>query len=286
MLRFSAMLLMAANLVHAQPIHALIIDGQNNHDWQATTPVLKRQLEETRRFRVDVITTPPKGSDLSAFRPDFSGYEVVISNYNGEPWPAEVNAAFEKFVRQGGGFVSYHAANNAFPEWQQYNEMIGIGGWGNRTEKSGPYVRWRDGKLVVEKKPGPGGHHGKRHPFVITTRNPSHPIMKGLPLEWMHTEDELYDSLRGPAKNINLLATAYSDPSTNGTGEHEPILLTLPYGKGRVFHTTLGHDLTALNCVGFATTFQRGTEWAATGQVTLKVPANFPTATSVSTRKD
>ena len=209
----------------------------------------------------------------------------VVSNYNGEPWPADVNAAFEKFVRQGGGFVSYHAANNAFPEWQQYNEMIGIGGWGNRTEKSGPYARWRDGKLVVEKKPGPGGHHGKRHPFVITTRNPSHPIMKGLPLEWMHAEDELYDSLRGPAKNINLLATAYSDPSTNGTGEHEPILLTLPYGKGRVFHTTLGHDLTALNCVGFATTFQRGTEWAATGKVTLKLPANFPTATSVSTRK-
>ena len=286
MLRFSAMLLMAASLVHAQPIRALIIDGQNNHDWQATTPVLKRQLEETRRFRVDVITTPPKGSDLSAFRPDFSGYDVVVSNYNGEAWPSEVNAAFEKFVRQGGGFVSYHAANNAFPEWQQYNEMIGIGGWGNRTEKSGPYARWRDGQLVIEKKPGPGGHHGKRHAFVITTRNPSHPIMKGLPLEWMHVQDELYDSLRGPAKNLNLLATAYSDPSTNGTGEHEPILLAIPYGKGRVFHTTLGHDVTALNCVGFATTFQRGTEWAATGKVTLKAPANFPTATSVSTRKD
>ena len=286
MLRFAALLLIAADLMPGQSLRALIIDGQNNHDWRATTPVLKRQLEETGLFRVDVITTPPKGSDLSAFRPDFTGYNVIISNYNGEPWPDEVKTSFEKFVRQGGGFVSYHAANNAFPEWPQYNEMIGIGGWGNRTEKSGPYARWRDGKLVVEKKPGPGGHHGKRHPFVITTRNASHPIMKGLPAEWMHAEDELYDSLRGPAKNINLLATAYSDPSTNGTGEHEPMLFTLPYGKGRVFHTTLGHDLTALKCVGFVTTFARGTEWAATGKVTLKAPANFPTATRVSALKD
>ena len=108
--------------------------------------------------------------------------------------------------------------------------------------------------------------------------------MKGLPSEWKHTQDELYDSLRGPAKNIDLLATAYSDPATNGTGEHEPMLLTIPYGKGRVFHTTLGHDVTALQCIGFATTFQRGTEWAATGKVTQKVPPAFPTADRASAR--
>jgi len=287
MLRFSVLLLLiAAGLLPGQPIRALIIDGQNNHDWKSTTPVLKRQLEETGRFAVDVVTTPPKGSDMSGFQPDFSKYGVIVSNYNGDPWPAEVNAAFEKFVRQGGGFVSYHAADNAFPEWRQFNEMIGIGGWGDRTQKSGPYARWREGQLVIENKPGPGGHHGKRHEFVVTTRNPSHPIMKGLPAAWMHAEDELYDSLRGPAKNMIVLATAYSDPSTNGTGENEPMLIAIPYGKGRVFHTTLGHDVTALRCVGFAATFQRGTEWAATGKVTLKVPANFPSADRVSTRQD
>lgn len=286
MLRFFATILAAAGLLTAQPIRVLIIDGQNNHNWIATTPVLKRQLEETGLFRVDVATTPPKGSDMSSFQPDFSGYGVIVSNYNGDPWPAAVNTAFEKFVRGGGGFVSYHAADNAFPDWPEFNQMIAIGGWGQRTEKHGPYARWRDGKLEIQNKPGPGGHHGKRHAFVVTTRNPNHPVMKGLPAEWMHAEDELYDSLRGPAKNIDLLATAYSDPATNGTGEHEPMLLAIPYGKGRVFHTTLGHDLTALKCVGFATTFQRGTEWAATGKVTLKAPDDFPTATRVSTREN
>jgi type 1 glutamine amidotransferase len=278
--------LIASNSLPGQPIRTLIIDGQNNHDWKSTTPVLKRQLEETGLFKVDVMTTPPKGGDMTAFRPDFKTNQVVVSNYNGDPWPAEVNAAFEKFVRDGGGFVSYHAADNAFPEWPQFNEMIGIGGWGNRTEKSGPYARWRDGGVAVENKPGPGGHHGKRHEFLIVTRNAAHPIMKGLPAEWMHAQDELYDSLRGPAKNMLVLATAFSDPATGGTGENEPMLLTIPYGKGRVFHTTLGHDVTALQCAGFATTFQRGTEWAATGKVTLKVPADFPTASQVSTRQN
>lgn len=284
MLRALTLLLAASLLAPAEPIRALIVDGQNNHDWKTTTPVLKRQLEETGLFTVDVATTPAKGSDMSGFRPDFREYRVIISNYNGDSWPDEVNAAFERFVRAGGGFVSYHAANNAFPEWPEYNDMIALGGWGGRTQKSGPYARWREDSLVIENKPGPGGHHGKRHEFVVATRNASHPIMKGLPLEWKHTADELYDSLRGPAKNITLLATAFSDPTTNGTGEHEPILMTIPYGKGRVFHTTLGHDLIALQSVGFITTFQRGTEWAATGKVTQKVPADFPGVPSAGTR--
>lgn len=278
------LLLVASPLLFAEPIRVLIIDGQNNHDWKTTTPVLKRQIEETGLFEVEVATTPPKGADMSGFRPDLHDYHVIVSNYNGDPWPEEINKEFERFVRTGGGFVSYHAANNAFPEWAAYNQMIGLGGWGGRTQSSGPYARWREGKLVTEQKPGPGGHHGDRHSYVVEMRNSSHPITKGLPARWLHTTDELYDSLRGPAKNINLLATAFSDPAARGTGENEPILFTISYGKGRVFHTTLGHDLTAINCVGFMTTFQRGIQWAATGKVTQKVPDDFPTPDSVSSR--
>jgi catechol 2,3-dioxygenase-like lactoylglutathione lyase family enzyme len=103
---------------------------------------------------------------------------------------------------------------------------------------------------------------------------------------WMHAPDELYATLRGPGKNMTVLATAYSDPTNAGTGHHEPILLVVNYGKGRVFHTVMGHDATGLSCVGFITTFQRGAEWAATGQVTQKVPAGFPTADTVSYRSD
>ena len=95
----------------------------------------------------------------------------------------------------------------------------------------------------------------------------------------MHQGDELYARLRGPGKNMTVLATAYSDPANNGSGHDEPQLLVVNYGRGRVFHTTLGHDVNAMSSVDFVVTLQRGTEWAATGRVTQKVPAAFPSAT-------
>lgn len=254
---------------------ALIIDGQNNHKWQVTTPILKKQLQETGLFEVDVATTEPK--DTTGFSPEFVNYHVVVLNYNGAPWPKETQEAFEEYVNKGGGVVVVHAANNAFPQWAGYNEIIGLGGWGGRTEKSGPYIRYKDGKVVRDDSPGRGGSHGRQHPFVVEHVDTEHPITKGLPARWLHVADELYDRLRGPAKNLTLLATAYSDKSTGGTGENEPILFTVEHGKGRVFHTTLGHDAKAMQCVGFAVTLQRGTEWAATGKVTLPVPEKFPT---------
>ena len=278
------MFLTCATLVQAAPMKILIIDGQNNHDWKRTTPELKKILEDSGLFAIDVATSPPKGGDLSTFKPDFAAYRVIVSNYNGEPWSKETQEAFEKYVRDGGGFVSVHAADNAFPEWKEYNEMIAVGGWGDRNEKSGPYLRLRDGEWVHDTAPGRGGSHGAQHEFVVETRDAEHPIMRGLPSKWLHGKDELYDRLRGPARNVTVLASALATKATNGSGEHEPLLMTIAYGKGRVFHTALGHAMEAIKCVGFAVTLQRGTEWAATGAVTQKVPANFPTADKVSSR--
>jgi type 1 glutamine amidotransferase len=266
-------------------VKALIVDGQNNHKWQETTPALKKMLEETGLFSVDVATSPPKGADMSGFAPKFADYSVVILNYNGEAWSPAAMAAFEKYVRDGGGVVVYHAADNPFRDWKAFNEMIGLGGWGDRTDSAGPYLRFREGKMVRDQKPGPTGHHGKRHPFQVAIRDANHPITKGLPKVWMHVQDELYDSLRGPGEHLTLLATAWSDPATGGTGENEPMLMTIAYSKGRVFHTTLGDNLEALSCVGFITTFNRGAEWAATGRVTQTVPKDFPSADQVSMRK-
>ena len=268
----------------AQPWNALILDGQNNHDWQATTPVLKTLLVETGLFQVDVATSPPKGKDLSGFGPNFKKYRLVVSNYNGDDWPLETRRNFEEYMRGGGGLIIYHASDNPFPEWKEYNEMIGLGGWGNRNEKSGPYVRFRNDRFVLDNSPGPGGSHGKQHAFQVTVRDANHPITKGLSPSWMHAQDELYDRLRGPAKNITWLATAYSDPKTGGTGEHEPVLFTIQFGRGRVFHTTLGHDPTAMKSVDFIVTFQRGAEWAASGKVSQTVPRDFPGPDKVSLR--
>src|SRR5947208_3605261 len=89
-------------------IRVLIVDGQNNHQWKETTPVLRKLLEETGLFEIEVLTSPPHGADMSGFKPQFEKYRVILSNYNGDPWPPGVKTAFETYMRNGGGLVSFH----------------------------------------------------------------------------------------------------------------------------------------------------------------------------------
>lgn len=258
----------------------LIIDGQNNHQWQVTTPVLKHALESSGRFEVEVSTSPPgnaKGG-WDTWRPAFSEYDAVLSNYNGEPWPEPVKEAFETYVKGGGGFVVVHAANNSFPGWREYNEMIGLGGWGGRSEFHGPYVYYKEGEQIRDTSPGSGGSHGAQWEFPVEIVDPEHPITKGMPEIWKHTKDELYSQLRGPAVNMKVLATS----PCKETNRDEPMMMVLEYGKGRVFHTPMGHADYSMKCAGFYTTLQRGTEWAVTGKVTIPIPDNFPQAGETS----
>src|SRR4029077_17049909 len=118
----------------------------------------------------------------------------------------------------GGGYVSYHAADNAFPEWKAYNLMIGIGGGMGHNEKAGPYGYLKDDKVSPDPTPGSAGNHGARTPFLIVMRDSKHPISKGLPAKWMHGSDELYSKMRGPGENMSVLGTAFSDPANKGTG--------------------------------------------------------------------
>ena len=188
-------------------------------------------------------------------------------------------------MRKGGGLVVVHAADNSFGDWPAYNEMIGLGGWGGRNQKHGPYIYLSaDGKLVRDTTAGNGGHHGSQHAFALVVRDSDHPITRGMPLEWLHARDELYDKLRGPGTNMDILATAFADPKHGGSGRHEPMLMTIQYGKGRVFHTPMGHGDYSQECVGFIVSLQRGAEWAATGKVTQPIPTDFPTAAKTSTR--
>ncbi len=291
-------------------IKALIVDGQNNHEvWPKSTIMMKQYLEETGLFEVDIYRSKytwkaareeeylPKAGvgetedlkDPTAdpdFAPIFKNYDVVISNFGWKAaaWPARTQKAFEKFMKAGGGLVSVHAADNSFPEWPAYNEMIGLGGWGDRTEKDGPYVYYtNEGELKVDNAPGNGGSHGPQNNIYMTIRA-DHPITKGLPKNWYTAKDECYAKLRGPAKNMTILATGKDMSGKAPTDRHEPMLMVIDYYKGRVFHTTLGHDDYSIEGVDFITTFLRGTEWAASGKVTIPVPDDFPKQDDKSSR--
>jgi hypothetical protein len=300
----AALMFSAVATFAATPMKVLLVTGQSNkfHDWSKSSPLVKTYLEQTGLFTVDMATTPPHGGDMSGFQPKFSDYAAVVVVYEGDEWPAATKQAFVDYMKNGGGLVTIHDTDNAFPYWPEWNEMIGVGGWGfkkdgvnigARDDSWGPKIRWRDGKMVLDSTtPGTSGHP-PRHDFPVEARTPDHPIMRGLPATWMHANDEIYSQLRGPAKNVTVLATALADKTQfrMASGENEPMLMAISYGKGRVFHSTLGHvspnekpPFTALTCVGFIVTLQRGTEWAATGKVTQKVPADFPTAEKTSFR--
>lgn len=308
---FSVLLILSQQLQAAGKLRALIVDGQNNHDvWPKSTLMMKRYLEDTGLFEVDVARTrylwkwereaawlplaqtgeserlkEPKPDP--GFSPDFSKYQVVVSNFGWQAadWPAATRRAFEQYMAKGGGLAVVHAADNSWPTWPEFNRMIGLGGWGDRSEKDGPYV-FCDGDGRVVRDPGPGhcGQHGPPNEFVVTIRDHDHPITRGMPDFWTHSKDECYSRLRGPAENLTILATACDTPELQAAGRHEPMLMVIQYHQGRVFHTTLGHDDYSLEGVGFIVSFRRGVEWAATGRVTQKIPADFPGADKPSAR--
>ncbi|NDP27082.1 MAG: ThuA domain-containing protein [Flavobacterium sp.] len=281
------LLLIACLSLQAKPIKVLLITGHTGkwHSWQTTSTYLKAILDHQNIFETDEIRMQDSPLLDETFAPNFSKYQVVVLNIDDVKWSDLTKKAFENYVKNGGGVVIIHEANNAFPEWKEYNLMTGLGGWGNRNEKSGPYVYWENGVYVTDTIKGSGGKHGNRVPFVITIRDSTHPITKGIPTKWLHQNDELYGNLRGPAQNLHILATAFSTKETKGTGKEEPVLMTITYGKGRIFHSVLGHVkpefADGLQDVGFQVVFSRGTQWAATGKVTQKIPTGFPTQTMV-----
>jgi glycosyltransferase len=275
-------------------IKTLIVTGQNNHKWEVSHVAIEQILENSGLFSVDIAISPKAGEYMFNFKPDFASYQLVVLDYNGDRWPEETEKSFFNFVEKGGGVVVYHAANNAFRHWKEYNRIIGFGGWENRNETDGPYIYIKNGKLTYdEESTGCGGSHGYQHEFILNCDNPpDHPITKGLPAMWRHAQDELYDRMRGPGIVKDVLFWAYSDPETKGSDRDEIAIFTVDYGKARIFHTTLGHagntldSNIAMQCTGFQVTLLRGAEWAATGRVEQQVPSDFPTATTISLRKN
>jgi type 1 glutamine amidotransferase len=285
-----AVLLITSALFNAcqqqQKNKVLIVTGQSTFNWEESSNALKQILENSGLFKVLIHISPQQGEDMSGFNPDFSDYDVVLLNYKGDSWSEKTKTSFVDYVKSGGGVVVYNTATGAFPDWEEYNKIIGLGDWGRLEKKSDLYLYWEEDSFVYDINPGPAGFTGTPNEFPVTNRNTEHPITSGLPKQWKHAKDKLYDRLKGPAENITVLATAYSDTANGGTGRNEPVIFTVKYGEGKVFHTVLGFigegdEMPALECVGFITTLLRGTEWAATGQVTQPVPVDFPNSVSI-----
>jgi hypothetical protein len=278
---------LAGGLAEGASLRALLITGDSAEPNAPTAAAFKTILESNGLFQVDVVTTPAKGANAGVFQTQFDRYKVVVLNYGGDGWPVNSMAALDKYLQAGGGLVILPPSSSAFPAWPEYNLMIGVSAGANRAASAGPLWFYQNGSFVYDAAAsGPSGKAPRPdQAFPVTIRYTEHPITKGLPLMWMHAADKLPGNLRGPGKNMTLLATAFSDPEKGGTGRDEPQILTLSYGKGRVFHALLGSLASGADCVGFQVLLQRGTEWAATGKVTQKVPADFPGEDKVSIKK-
>ena len=276
--------LAAATASGGEKLKVLILDGWS-HNSQKSTPFLKEVLETTGRFTVAVTTQAQNVTTSEAWDPQglkFQDFDCVLSNYHGDvPLPPSAQKAFEQYVSEGGGFVAIHAAAASWPKWTEFRRMIGMG-WG--SNKSGFGLAYDDAGQLRRIPPGEGAGsaHGWNHEYTVIARQPDHPILKGLPPKWLHNLDELYHGMRGPAEGVQVLATAFSDPATNGTGLHEPMLYAVQYGKGRVLVNVMGDNVNKMFCVGFRTVVARSCEWAATGKVTLPAPDNFPTEKTCS----
>jgi hypothetical protein len=231
----------------SEKIKTLIITGQGEEqlEWMTRSTAVKTILDDAGLFATRILVTPPEGEDLSGFSPNFSKYDLVIIDYEGDAWPEKTKDALQTFLANGGGAV-----------------------WIRLLSEPGSPVP----QSVT---------FSERNDFEVSMQPEDHPITKGLPVHWLHPADVVINGAQIAKDQFQILATAPSDPSVRRS-KQEPVLLAGTAGQGRVFITMLGKpDLEkddALTCSGFIVTLQRGAEWAATGAVTQEVPFDFPTS--------
>jgi hypothetical protein len=286
---------------HQDKIRVLIVDGFSNHDWKQTTQLLRGILDRAGEFEVDVSTAPldPGSPEWSAWRPKFSSYDVVIQTCNENAnnglllnlkrkpdWPDAVKRDFANYVRNGGGVYIFHAAENAFVGWKEYEQMVGLS-W--REAGYGTAIRiGEEDKLVrIPPNDGRGTGHGQRSD-VLVTRLGADPIHAGMPGKWMSPDMEVYYYARGLAENLSVLAYARdSDPKL---GLLWPVEWTTTFGRGRVYISTYGHvwpgdvDPPGLRCAAVQTIIPRALEWLARREAKFPIPQDFPGTASVSVR--
>ena len=245
----------AAQAADGDKIKLLIFSGANNHSWKTTTPVLQKMYEDSGRFTVTVSEDVPNINPA-----EFAKYDAIVCNFTtypnvlGHRWPAATEKAFLDYVAAGHGFVLFHAASTAWMDWPEFGELIGM-----------TWQKDAAGKNI--------SGHGAHHSFAVTIADNDHPVTKGM-ADFQHVSDELYHR-QLLHKTGHVLATAFSSPAMRGSGTNEPMVVVTDFGKGRAFNCALGHDPKPMGGAGFQAMMLRGTEWAATGKVTLPLPADW-----------
>ena len=229
-----------------QKLRVLILSGANNHNWRETTPAIKAALEVSGRFQVEVEDNVP------AMKPEaFAAYQVIVSNFNtfGQAapvgvWDAAMRKAFIEHLRQGRGLVIVHAGSSLFYDWPEFQQLA--------------CGSWRDGTS-----------HGPIHVDQVSFTSAESPITAGLKPFWIR--DEFWQNTGLDRGAITLALWADKDP-----GKSHPIVCTSESAGARGFAIFLGHDGAAMKNTAWRTLLQRGSEWAATGKVTLPPAADWP----------
>jgi len=225
---------LAASL-ESKPIRVLIVTGADHpaHRWHENSLAIRDALAASKRFEARVSEDPEILATRIAER-----YDVVVLNYCNWQKPSPSKQALEglaDFVKSGKGLVAIHFSSGAFPDWPEYEKLIGRV-W-DKVRTHDPYRTFRVN--VVKRE---------------------HPITRKL--ADFDISDELYFCLTGDP-DIEILLTARSQV----TKKEEPMGFVLKYGEGRVFHTPLGHDVKSLTASGLVQLLRRACEWAATGDV-------------------
>ncbi len=244
-----SILALGSGCTEESTVRVLLITGQNNHNWEETTPLIVELLDATTRFEVDST------EKIEAFPPErLDEFDVILSNWNlwkyrkDMPdefnWSPELKEAYVDFVKNGKGHVVLHAGSSTFFDWEDYQEIC--------------VATWRSGT-----------HHGPQHEFEVRIDVADHPVTKGLSnfRKW----DELWEKVYVSSEGATVLTSNYASSEFKGDDVWEPSTFVSQFGKGRTAYTSLGHDAKAFESDEFKVLLARLVEWAATGEVTIPV---------------
>lgn len=259
-------------------LQILIITGHHSyeHDWRGTSNSLRKMLEDSGRFEVR-INEDFRGATEETLKP----YQAVIVNYLGRwnytdqdelRWGAQAEKALFDYIRNGGGVIVYHTSLGlGEPSWPEFEKLVG-------------------GTLrIAQSRRSPPGA------FQMHVVDRTNPITQGMrEYVWTFNDDMLTNLKWDPAVKVNVLVTGYDDPASYapkiagpkyppqyyppdklrtmaGMAKENPLVWTAQYGKGRVYCISVGHGPDTLQYAGVTTLITRGTEWAASGKVTVPV---------------